>query len=118
MVSEASNINIQEIIDFDEEKKIIVPSNKETIEKSYKLKNRRITLPILTKYEKARVIGERAEQIARGFPPLVDVGELTNPLDIALKELKEKKIPIMIRRPLPNGTVEIWKIDDLIIPEM
>ena len=118
MASEISNINIQEIIGFDEEKKIIVSSNKETIKKSYELKSKRITLPVLTKYEKARVIGERAEQIARGFPPLVDVGELTRPLDIALKELKEKKIPIMIRRPLPNGTVEVWKIDDLIIPEM
>ena len=86
MASEISNINIQEIIGFDEEKKIIVSSNKETIKKSYELKSKRITLPVLTKYEKARVIGERAEQIARGFPPLVYVGELTRPLDIALKE--------------------------------
>ena len=78
MANEVSNIDISEIVDFDEKKKIIVPSNKETIKKSYELKSNRITLPILTKYEKARVIGERAEQIARGFPPLVEVGSLSN----------------------------------------
>lgn len=108
---------IKKIIRSNNDRTIIVPSNKDTIKKSYELKSKRITLPILSKYEKARVIGERAEQIARGFPPMVDVGDLTSPLEIALKELNEKKIPIMIRRPLPNGTVEVWKIEDLIIPD-
>ena len=58
----------------------------------------------LTKYEIARVIGARAEEIARGSKPLVDIHGLeTNILKIAEKELREGVIPINILRPLPNG---------------
>lgn len=95
----------------------VIISNKETIKDSYKTEDR-ITIPVLTKYERARLIGERAEQIARGSPPMVDVGELTDPVLIAEKELILKRIPLMIKRPLPNGKVEIWKIEDLIIFDM
>jgi DNA-directed RNA polymerase I, II, and III subunit RPABC2 len=73
----------------------------------------RRTIPFLTKYEKARVIGKRAMQISKGSPPLVEVGNLENPIDIALKELKERKIPFIIRRPLPNGSYEDWRVDEL-----
>lgn len=95
----------------------VISSNLETIRDSYK-KEDRITIPVLTKYERARLIGERAEQISRGSPPLVDVGKLTDPVDIAEKELTLKMIPLMIQRTLPNGNVEIWKIEDLIIFDM
>jgi len=73
----------------------------------------RKTIPFLTKYEKARIVGKRAMQISKGAPPLVEVGTLENPIDIALKELKEKKIPFIIRRPLPNGTYEDWRLEEL-----
>ena len=73
----------------------------------------RKTIPILSKYERTRVVGERAIQISMGAPPLVEVGNLENPVDIALKELREKKIPYIIRRPLPNGTYEDWRVDEL-----
>jgi len=73
----------------------------------------RRTIPFLTKYEKARVIGKRAMQISKGSPPLVDVGTLENPIDIALKELRERKIPFIIRRPLPNGDYEDFRVDEL-----
>ena len=73
----------------------------------------RRTIPFLTKYEKARIIGKRAMQISKGSPPLVEVGNLENPIDIALKELKERKIPFIIRRPLPNGSYEDWRVDEL-----
>jgi len=73
----------------------------------------RRTIPFLTKYEKARIIGKRAMQISKGSPPLVEVGNLENPIDIALKELKERKIPFIIRRPLPNGDYEDWRVDEL-----
>ena len=74
---------------------------------------KRATIPFLTKYEKARIIGMRATQIAKGSPALVDVGDLEDPIDIALKELMERKIPYIIRRPLPNGTYEDWRVDEL-----
>jgi len=76
-------------------------------------KKERRTIPFLTKYEKARVIGKRAMQLSKGAPPLVEVGNLENPIDIALKELKERKIPFIIRRGLPNGSFEDWRVDEL-----
>ena len=76
------------------------------------------TLPILTKYEKARIIGERAKQLNNGAKPFVDVP--TNIIDgyiIAELELSMKKIPFIIQRPLPNGSKEFWKLVDLEIIE-
>jgi DNA-directed RNA polymerase I, II, and III subunit RPABC2 len=72
------------------------------------------TLPILTKYERARIIGERAKQLDCGAKPLIPIEP--NEIDsymIALKEFGEKKIPFIIKRPLPNGSCEYWKLADL-----
>ena len=72
------------------------------------------TLPFLTKYEKAKVLGERAKQINAGAKPFVDVeNNVINGYLIALKELEERKIPFVIKRPLPNGGCEYWKLKDL-----
>jgi DNA-directed RNA polymerases I, II, and III subunit RPABC2 len=77
----------------------------------------RRTIPFLTKYEKARIIGKRAMQISKGSPPLVEIGDLDSPIDIARKELMERKIPFIIRRPLPDGSYEDWRVDELRILE-
>lgn len=72
------------------------------------------TIPYLTKYEKARILGQRAKQINSGAYPFVKVPE--NVIDgyiIAEMELKQKRIPFIIRRPLPNGGSEYWKLQDL-----
>lgn len=72
------------------------------------------TLPYLTKYEKARILGQRAKQIEVGAKPLVKVPE--NIIDgyiIAELELREKKIPFIIKRPIPGGAFEYWHIRDL-----
>ena len=58
----------------------------------------RITLPYMTKYERARVLGTRALQIAMCAPVMVELEGETDPLQIAMKELKLRKIPIIIRR--------------------
>lgn len=50
-------------------------------------------------------------------PPMVDVEGESDPLEIAYKELREKKIPFIIRRYLPDGTFEDWKLEELIIHE-
>ena len=72
------------------------------------------TIPILTKYEKARVLGIRAKQIENGSLPLIDVdNDIIDAYLIAQKELSEKKIPFIIKRPLPNGGSEYWKLNDL-----
>ena len=72
------------------------------------------TIPILTRYEKAKILGLRAKQINEGSNIFVEVNK--NIIDghlIAQMELKEKKIPFIIRRPLPNGSSEYWRISDL-----
>eukprot|EP01061_Rhynchopus_euleeides_P037735 TRINITY_DN6468_c0_g1_i1.p1 TRINITY_DN6468_c0_g1~~TRINITY_DN6468_c0_g1_i1.p1 ORF type:complete len:158 (+),score=61.02 TRINITY_DN6468_c0_g1_i1:391-864(+) len=75
----------------------------------------RITTRFLTKYERARVLGIRALQISMGAPVKVELDGETDPLIIASKELREKKIPIVIRRNLPDGSFEDWPIDDLVV---
>lgn len=60
----------------------------------------------LTKFEKVRLIGQRAHQISCGAPPLVDIQGLSDALSIAEKEFKQKKIPMKITRTYPNGTKE------------
>ena len=72
------------------------------------------TLPFLTKYEKARVLGQRAKQIETGAKPFVKVPEnIVDSYIIAELELKEKKIPFVIKRPIPSGAFEYWNIKDL-----
>ena len=72
------------------------------------------TLPFITKYEKARVIGERAKQINAGASPMIPVEpSIIDGYLIALKEFEEKKIPFIIKRPIPNGGCEYWKLSDL-----
>ena len=72
------------------------------------------TLPMMTKYEKTRILGQRAKQINDGATPFVKVPEgVIDGYLIALKELEEKKIPFIIRRPLPNRGSEYWMVEDL-----
>lgn len=72
------------------------------------------TLPYLTKYEKTRILGQRAKQIEYGSIPFVKVPEnIIEPHIIAELELQQKKIPFIIRRPLPNGSFEYWNLKDL-----
>jgi DNA-directed RNA polymerase subunit K/omega len=72
------------------------------------------TLPIMTKYEKTRILGQRAKQINDGAVPFIKVQEgVIDGYLIALKELEEKKIPFIIRRPLPNRGSEYWYVEDL-----
>lgn len=72
------------------------------------------TLPFLTKYEKARILGERAKQIDAGATPLIELdASVIDGYLIALAELEQKKIPFIIKRPLVNGGCEYWKLKDL-----
>lgn len=72
------------------------------------------TIPIVSRYEKARVLGERAKQLNAGAEPFVEIDEtMIDGYAIALKEFEEKKIPFIIQRPLPNGACEYWKLRDL-----
>lgn len=75
----------------------------------------RITTKYLTKYEKARILGTRALHLSMSAPPMVELEGETDPLEIAMKELKQQKIPLIIRRFLPDNSFEDWSLDELII---
>ena len=60
--------------------------------------------PTLTRFEKARIMGSRALQLSLGAPPFIDFSKnISTSLEIAMEELYQKVIPIVIRRTLPNG---------------
>lgn len=72
------------------------------------------TIPLLTKFEKTKILGIRVKQLNNGGIPFINTSE--NMIDnyiIACKELEEKKLPFIIERPLPNNTFEYWNIKDL-----
>lgn len=72
------------------------------------------TIPILTRYEQARILGARAKQLNHGAEPLTSVpSNMIDGYQIAELELKERVIPFIIRRPLPNGESEYWRVSDL-----
>ena len=61
----------------------------------------------LTRFERARIVGARALQIAMGAPIIIEVPEArAGPIDIALLELDSGILPLTIRRTLPNGTYQ------------
>ena len=117
----------EEVIDYssDTEYDIIIDkpvndSNIEDIEqfnKDYdKNKKKNITTPNLTKYERSRVLCERTHQLDNGSPPYIsNIERFINAYSIALEEFNQKKIPFIIRRPLPNlQGYEYWKLSDMI----
>ena len=72
------------------------------------------TLPYLTKYEYTSVLGFRAKQINEGSVPFVKVEkDIMDGYLIAQIEIKQKKVPFIIKRPLPNGGIEYWRLKDL-----
>lgn len=78
-------------------------------------REKRTTTPYMTKYERARILGTRALQISMNAPVLVDLEGETDPLQIAMKELSQKKVPLVVRRYLPDGSYEDWGCEELIV---
>jgi DNA-directed RNA polymerase I, II, and III subunit RPABC2 len=72
------------------------------------------TIPWLTKYERARVLGLRTKQLNNGADAFIEIPPgMINGDKIALEELNQKKVPFIIRRPIPNGGTEYWRLEDL-----
>ena len=77
---------------------------------------KKTTKPYMTKFEKSKILGLRAEMLANGSTPLVNVPKNTiNVIDIAKLELSQLKMPFIIKRSIPNNTCEYWRIDEMII---
>lgn len=72
------------------------------------------TIPFITKFEKARILGQRATQLENGAKPFINVPEhILEANIIAEMEFEQKKIPFIIQRPIPGGAFEYWKLSDL-----
>lgn len=75
--------------------------------------------PFLTIYERTKILGTRANQIADGARPFINPAaipaHITQPLDIAKLELEQRLLPFIIERPMPDGTFEYWRLSDLLI---
>lgn len=92
---------------FDDYNKITASLNKPKISK-----------PIMTKYEYDQIISLRANQLAHGAEAYIDISNLKIKSNmefrkVALTELKEGKLPYIIKRELPNGKSEYYRLCDL-----
>jgi DNA-directed RNA polymerase I, II, and III subunit RPABC2 len=92
-------------IDYDE---YFIKENEVVINKTG-----RLTKPYLTKYERVRILGDRARQLSQGAKPMLKNTTGLSHKEIALLELKNKIIPLIIERPIPNVGVEKWKLSEL-----
>ena len=109
----------KEIAEIDKECEII--RNREIITKDLEHKpaeiigkSNQITTgpPTLTRFERARIMGARALQLSLGAPVFIEIPKnATSSLEIAMEELKQRVIPIVIRRTLPNGDYQHLPID-------
>ena len=78
--------------------------------------NNHTTYPFLTLYERTKILSLRASQLARGSPPFIDVPEyLTDVYEVAKAELEAKRLPYILKRPLPSGEYEYWRLADMML---
>jgi DNA-directed RNA polymerase I, II, and III subunit RPABC2 len=80
------------------------------------------TRPVITKYELVKVLSARVQQLADGAPSTLPPDHASDPvygnlLDVAVAELEEGKLPMMLPRELPDGTRELWRLDQLRLPK-
>lgn len=125
MASKKKSKKVKEAIPLEEnvtfEGEIALIGNEQFIDSNpnYILGKDRISRNILTKYERAAIIGNRAAQIARGSIVSDDIkGNLKDPFEIAKQELRKKKTPMHILRKMPDGKIEVWSISELIDPSI
>ena len=80
------------------------------------LDSKHITYPFLTNYERTKCISYRASQLCNGAKPYILVPEgVTDSYEIAKLELEAKRLPLIVKRPLPDGTFEVWRLSDLML---
>jgi DNA-directed RNA polymerase I, II, and III subunit RPABC2 len=75
-----------------------------------------VTYPFLTSYERTKCISFRASQICNGSKPYIMVPEgVSDAYEIAKMELEAKRLPFILKRPLPDGKFEVWRLSDLVV---
>jgi DNA-directed RNA polymerase subunit K/omega len=76
-------------------------------------KTERICKPYLFKYERVRILGDRSRQLAQGAKPMIKNTTGLSHKEVAILELKNKLIPLIIERPIPNAGTEKWRLSEL-----
>jgi len=76
----------------------------------------RITSEVMTRFELCEVMSIRAKQLETGRKIFTDVGHITDPLEIAKKEILDKKCPLSIVRMLTDKVAEKWHVNEMAIP--
>ena len=104
-ITEKQQAEIDQVCEVMRKREIIYKETEHVPEEITSNDNKIITgPPMLTRFEKARIMGARALQLSLGAPPFISVPKDTSTsLEIAMEELNERLIPIVIRRVLPNG---------------
>lgn len=115
MMMDADGGNMDDLLEADAQIELLNETAGEAAASQAIDKSKRITTRYMTKYERARILGTRALQISMNAPVTVEINGETDPLKIAMRELQEKKIPMIIRRYLPNGSWEDWSLDELVV---
>jgi DNA-directed RNA polymerase I, II, and III subunit RPABC2 len=72
------------------------------------------TRPVLTKFERTRVMGVRVRMLLMGAVPLVDTAGLTDEVQIAERELEQRTMPLIVRRQLGPGKFEYWRMEEFV----
>ena len=74
------------------------------------------SVPFLTQFEKTKILGFRTNQLSNGARPYIAIPKHVSDLrEIARLELEARRLPIIIKRPMPDGTFEKWRLSDLLI---
>ena len=104
-ITEKQQAEIDQVCEVMRKREIIYKETEHVPEEIISKDNEVITgPPMLTRFEKARIMGARALQLSLGAPPFISVPKDTSTsLEIAMEELNVRLIPIVIRRVLPNG---------------
>lgn len=76
-------------------------------------KDERISKPIMTQYEYTRILAERIAQLSDNAVPLIKNVDNLPHMEIARMEIKKSILPFKIQRPMPNGSFEIWHLEEL-----
>jgi DNA-directed RNA polymerase I, II, and III subunit RPABC2 len=81
-----------------------------------KLNDPKKSMPFLTNFERTKILGFRATQLSLGARPFISVPfHVTDIKEIARLELQERRLPYILKRPMPDGTFEYWRLVDLMV---
>jgi len=75
-----------------------------------------ISMPYLTTFERTKILGFRSTQLSQGARPFITIpSHVTDVKDVARLELEARRLPFIVKRPMPDGTFEYWRLSDLAI---